>query len=117
MQIETPEIIALCSAGAAAIGYGFRHFVPLVFKKSFWKYSVLSESLQNQDGHISFSEHSALCDPIKKQLTEGEHQFTMIRSQNDSISDEIRWLRALAVVQAPPDAIKKANEITGTRDI
>jgi predicted oxidoreductase (fatty acid repression mutant protein) len=117
MQIETGELIALWTAAATALGAGIRHFAPLVFKKNFWKYSNnITESLRNNRGTISFTEHTALCEPIKKQLSEAAHQFKMIRDQNDHISNEVRWLRALSVVQAPPEAIKKADEITGAKD-
>jgi hypothetical protein len=67
----------------------------------------------NQNGFISFPQHAALCEPIKKQLSEGFAQFKEIKSQNDKISLEVKWLRALAVVQASPELIRQADEIIG----
>lgn len=115
MQIESAEIVAFLATASAVAGYCLRQFIPVAFKKTFQKYgnNTYSKRLFSNTEPLSFSQHSILCDPIKTQLTEALKEFATIRQYNEKISLEIRWLRALAVVQAPADAIKKADEIIG----
>jgi hypothetical protein len=119
VQIETAELFTIISAISGAVGYGLRHFLPQLFKRAFWSYTspktiaAFNTAFKGQDGYISFSQHEILCKDIKTKLANGETLFKDIQKINISMAKELRWIRALAVVQAPDVAIKKADEITG----
>lgn len=100
------DLILGATTMAAIVGAALRHFIPIIFKAEFWSFS----KQEKEEVMLSLEKHELLCKPIRERLDDGEIHFK-------EISDEVRYIRALVVIQAPQEAIKKADEIVGLRSL
>jgi len=100
MQMGIAEVTVCVAAGSAALGYIGHLFTPKLV-------DMIAGGKKAKVEFVKKEEHEIQCRRV--------HELIGYLSVDlKGIHDEVRWLRAVTVVQTPKEIIDKANEIVGT---